>query len=169
MSGLMSLHGLWAILFWGIIATAVMTTLMEGAQLLGVSRMSLPFLFGTFVTARRDRAMVYGFLLYSAGGLLFSTFYAIGFYTIGTASGWLGAIIGFAHGLFLITVFLPLLPHVHPRMATAYDGPTAHRRLEPPGPFGTHYGRRTPIVTVFAMTIYGFILGAAFAAHVLAF
>lgn len=161
MNGLFNSDALWGILLWGIIATAVMTTLMEGAQLLGLSRMSLPFLFGTFATGRRDRAMVYGFALYSAGGLLFSLFYAIGFHTAGVASWWLGLLIGFAHGLFLITVFLPLLPHVHPRMASEYDGPTAHRRLEPPGPFGTNYGRSTPVVTVFALAVYGLILGAA--------
>lgn len=165
MNGAVNLLGLWQILFWGAIATAVMTTLMEGAQLLGFSRMSLPFLFGTFVTERRDRAMLYGFLLYSAGGLLFAFFYAAGFYTVGLSSWWLGTIMGLFHGLFLITVFLPLLPHIHPRMATAYDGPTAHRRLEPPGPFGTHYGRRTPLVTVVAQMVFGFILGAAISVH----
>ena len=94
MIGAVHLTGLWQIVFWGIIATAGMTTLLEGAQLLGFSRMSLPFLFGTFVTDRRDRAMVYGFLLYSAGGLLFAFFYAAGFYTVGISSWWLGTIMG---------------------------------------------------------------------------
>jgi hypothetical protein len=165
MSAIAHLDQFWPVLFWGVIATAVMSTLMEGAQLLGLSRMSLPFLFGTFVTERRDRAMIYGFVLYSAGGLVFAFFYAACFDTIGMAGWWLGTIIGIAHGLFLITVFLPLLPHIHPRMASEYDGPTAHRRLEPPGPFGVHYGRRTPFVTVFAQAVFGFILGAALSVH----
>ena len=117
-----TITGVEAILVWGAIATAAMTVLTEGAQLLGQSRMSLPFLFGTFVSGRRDRAMVYGFLLYSLGGLVFSFFYALAFDSIGYSSWWFGAGLGFVHGLFLIVVFLPLLPHVHPRMATEYDG-----------------------------------------------
>jgi hypothetical protein len=148
-------------LIWGAIATAVMTTLTEGAQLLGFSRMSLPFLFGTAVTGRRDYAMIYGFTLYSIGGLLFSIFYALAFNAIGFATWWLGALLGLLHGLFLVMVMLPLMPHVHPRMASEYDGPTTTRRLEPPGPFGSNYGRRTPLITVLAQIAYGAILGAA--------
>jgi hypothetical protein len=138
-----------------------MTTLTEGAQLLGFSRMSLPFLFGTAVTGRRDHAMIYGFTLYSVGGLLFSIFYALAFNAIGFATWWLGALLGLLHGLFLVMVMLPLMPHVHPRMASEYDGPTTTRRLEPPGPFGSNYGRRTPLITVLAQIAYGAILGAA--------
>lgn len=150
------------VLVWGLAATAAMTTLMEGAQLFGLSRISLPFLFGTFVTPNRDRAMIYGFALYCLGGLLFAFLYTLAFESIGYGSWWLGMLIGFAHGLFLIAVFLPLLPHIHPRMATQYDAPTPRRRLEPPGAFGLNYGRRTPLVTVAAQTLFGTILGAAF-------
>jgi len=153
------------IFVWGLIATAGMTTLMEGAQLLNLSRMSLPFLFGTFVTGNRDRAMIFGFVLYSLGGLLFAVFYGLAFDVIGFASWWLGGILGLVHGLFLVTVFLPLLPYIHPRMATEYGGPTAARRLEPPGRFGLNYGRQTPLITVLAQTLFGVILGFAYGAH----
>ena len=44
-------------------------------------------------------------------------------------------------------------------MPTAYDGPTRHRRLEPPGFMALNYGRRTPLVTFVARTVYGAILG----------
>ena len=46
-------HSWLFVLVWGLIATALMTTVMEGAQMLGFSRMSLPFLFGTFFTNSR--------------------------------------------------------------------------------------------------------------------
>lgn len=154
----------WTVLVWGAVATATMTTLMEGGQLLGQSRMSLPFLFGTAFAGRRDLAVVLGFVLYSAGGILFAFFYAAAFATLGYVSWWLGTLMGFAHGLFLVAVFLPLLPYVHPRMANEYDGPTKTRRLEPPGPFGLNYGRRTPLITIAGQTLYGAILGAAFSA-----
>lgn len=153
-----------AVLVWGAIATAAMTSFAEGAQLLGQSRMSLPFLFGTFVSGRRDRATVWGFLLYSLGALLFAFFYALAFEAIGRATWWIGGLLGLLHGLFLVTVFLPLLPHVHPRMASEYDGPDAERRIEPPGPFGLNYGSRTPLITVAAQVLFGLVLGAAYAA-----
>jgi hypothetical protein len=153
------------VLVWGLIATAGMTTLMEGAQLLNLSRMSLPFLFGTFVTGNRDHAMIFGFVLYSLGGLLFAVFYSLAFHVIGFANWWLGGVLGLVHGLFLVTVFLPLLPYIHPRMATEYSGPTATRRLEPPGPFGLNYGRQTPLITVLAQTLFGVILGFAYRGH----
>jgi hypothetical protein len=154
-----------AIVVWGAIATAVMSSLLEGSQLLGYSRISLPFLFGTFVTGRRDRAVIYGFVLYATGGLLFAWFYALAFTAIGPVVWWVGGLIGLAHGFFLVAVFLPLLPFVHPRMRTNYDGPASRPQLEPPGPFGHNYGRRTPDITNLAQTVFGVILCAALGAR----
>jgi hypothetical protein len=139
-----------------------MTALMEGGQLVGLSRLSLPFLCGTMLSDRRDWATVFGFLIYGAGGLLFAFFYAFAFEAVALATWWLGTALGLAHGVFVVTVVLPLLPHIHPRMATDYDGPTAKRRLEPPGSFGLNYGRRTPLITVLGHTLYGAILGLAY-------
>jgi hypothetical protein len=149
-----------AILVWGLIATAVMSSLLEGSQYFGFSRISLPFLFGTFVTGRRDRAVIYGFVLYALGGLLFAWFYALAFTAIAHVSWWVGGLMGLAHGAFLVAVFLPLLPFFHPRMRTDYDGPASRPQLEPPGPFGLNYGRRTPLITVVAQTVFGALLGA---------
>jgi hypothetical protein len=153
------------ILIWGTIATGVMTTFLEGVQLLGLSRMSLPFLFGTVLTGSRRLAVIYGFASYSIGALLFAFFYAFAFWTIGTPNPTIGTLFGFAHGLFLITVVLPNLPYVHPRMASKHDGPTPRRRLEPPGPFGLNYGRLTPLTTVIGQTLFGLLLGWAYAMH----
>lgn len=152
-----------AILLWGLLATAVMTTIMEGAQLLGYSRMSLPFLFGTFFTGRRRAAMIWGYVLYLIGGWLFAILYALVLEEFG-GGWWIGLLLGLVHGLFLIVVFLPLLPYVHPRMATEYDGPAALGRLEPPGSFGLHYGRPTPVITVAAQTMYGLIFALGYPA-----
>jgi hypothetical protein len=54
---------------------------------------------------------------------------------------------------------LPLLPGLHPRMATERDGPTPTRQLQPPGFMGLHYGRQTPTVELIAHIAYGIILG----------
>lgn len=149
-----------AILFWGLVATAVMTTILEGGQGLGLSRLSLPFLFGSFVTSDRHWAYILGFVTYTIGGWLFAMLYYVLFFNLGFGTWWLGAIVGFLHGLFLLAVMLPLMPHVHPRMASEYDGPTLKRRLEPPGFFGLNYGGRTPLLTLVGQVVYGIILGA---------
>ena len=46
-----------------------MTSILQGSQGLGLSRLSLPFLVGTFFTSNRNRATVIGFLVYTLGGL----------------------------------------------------------------------------------------------------
>lgn len=67
--------------------------------------------------------------------------------------------LGALHGLFLLIVALLLLPHMHPRMATIDEGPTATRHLEPPGFMGLNYGYRTPLTTLLGQIVYGGILG----------
>lgn len=146
-------------LVWGLVATVAMTTILHGSQLLGLSRLSLPFMFGAVFTGDRSRANVIGYGVYILGGLLFAFGYFALFATLGYGSWWLGGIFGVLHGLVLLGVFLPFLPYVHPRIATEYDGPTAKRRLEPPGPLGLNYGRRTPLTTLAGQAVYGALLG----------
>jgi len=154
-----------SLLLWGLIATVAMTTVLQGSQGLGLSRLSLPFLAGTFVTGDRRLAMVLGFVLYTIGGWLFALLYFLFFASIGAATWWVGAAAGLLHGLFLLTCMLPLLPYIHPRMASEYDGPTAIRQLEPPGFMGLNYGRRTPLTTLLGQTVYGAILGGFAEVH----
>ncbi len=158
-------HAAWhhwdRILLWGGLATVVMTTVLEGAQLVGLSRLSLPFLFGTVVTGNRRKAEFYGYILYMAGAWLFAIVYALLLESLWPA-WWIGLVAGTVHGLFLIVVFLPLLAQVHPRIATRYEGPSARRRLEPPGPAGLNYGRMTPVSTVLAQALYGLIFAIGY-------
>jgi hypothetical protein len=148
-----------SMLLWGLIATVAMTTILQGAQGLGLSRLSLPFLAGTLFTGNRRRAVVLGFVLYVIGGWLFALLYYWFFASLGAATWWLGAIAGLLHGLFLLVAALPLLPYVHPRMASEYDGPSDLRQLEPPGFMGFNYGYRTPATTLLAQAVYGATLG----------
>jgi hypothetical protein len=147
------------ILLWGLIATVAMTTVLQGSQGAGLSRLSLPFLLGTFFTTNRSRAMVWGFVAYTIGGWLFALLYFLAFESIGIATWWFGALLGFLHGLFLLVCVLPLLPHAHPRMASEHDGPGHGYVLEPPGFLGLNYGRRTPLTTLVGQIVYGLILG----------
>ena len=147
------------LLLWGLIATVAMTTILEGSQGLGLSRLSLPFLVGTMFTSNRNHATVLGFVLYVLGGWGFALLYFLFFASIGIATWWLGALLGFLHGLFLLVGALPLLPYAHPRMASEHDGPGCGYVLEPPGFFGLNYGRRTPITTLLGQVVYGATLG----------
>ena len=147
------------VLIWALVATAVMTTVLQGSQGLGLSRLSLPFLFGTLVTADRGRAVVAGSLMYLAGGWAFAILYFFVFASLGKSSWWIGAALGAVHGLFLL-VSLPAMAHVHPRIASEYDAPTSEPKLEPPGFLGMNYGTRTPMTTMLGQVLYGAILGA---------
>lgn len=146
-----------AVLLWALVATALMTTILQGSQGSGLSRLSLPFLFGTFVTANRRRAVLVGSLFYLFGGWAFAVLYFFIFWSIGFASWWLGALIGAVHGLFLL-VSLPIMGQLHPRIASEYDAP-AEPKLEPPGFLGLNYGRQTPLTTLLGQIVYGAVLG----------
>ena len=147
-----------AVLLWALVATALMTTILQGSQGLGLSRLSLPFLFGTFVTADRGRAVLVGSVMYLGGGWAFAVLYFFIFVSLGQASWWLGALVGTLHGLFLL-VSLPAIAQLHPRIASEYDAPTAEPKLEPPGFMGLNYGRQTPLTTLLGQAIYGAVLG----------
>ena len=149
-------------LLWGFVASTLMATILQGSQSLGLSRLNMPFLIGTLFSGRRQTAMMVGFIVYIAGGWAFAFLYYWAFDLIGHGSWWLGGLLGLAHGLVLITIVLPSLPLLHPRMAYEYEGPSMQRRLEPPGRFGLNYGSRTPLTTVLAQAVYGLILGVTF-------
>src|ERR1041384_2314123 len=93
---------------WGFVATLVMTTVIRGAQGLGLTRLSLPFLAGTFFTGDRRRAVVIGFAVYLIGGWIFAFLYFLLFASLGIYSWWLGLATGLLHGLILLVAALPL-------------------------------------------------------------
>lgn len=148
-----------SLLTWGLFATGVFTLLSTGAQQLGLSRMSLPFMLGTMFTARRRLAMILGFGAHFLLGIVFAVLYALVFEGWQQASWWLGALLGLFHGLFLLVVGMSVLPSLHPRMSGKHQGPTPTRLLEPPGLLALHYGAPTPAVALAAHLVYGVILG----------
>src|SRR5918911_1416565 len=91
----------WSMMIWGLVATSAMTTVLQGAQGLGLSRLSLPFLAGTFLTGDRRWAVMIGFALYVLGGWLFAFAYFLLFASLGLRTWWFGALAGVLHGLFL--------------------------------------------------------------------
>ena len=147
-------------LLWGFIATLAISTLLAGSQGLGLTRMNLPYMIGTFFTADRDRAKLYGFLLHLFNGWIFSLLYILIFESLHRADWMVGAVVGLGHALTILLVVLPLIPGFHPRMASERHGPTAHRMLEPPGFLALNYGLRTPISVILTHIVFGMILGS---------
>ena len=75
------------------------------------------------------------------------------------ATWWIGILLGLLQALFILVAVMPILPYMHTRMASEDFGPNPTRQLEPPGFMALNYGRRTPLVTLFAHAAYGAILG----------
>jgi hypothetical protein len=148
-----------SIILWGFVATLVLTTMMSAAQGMGFSRMSVHFILGTVFTDDRARANVIGFAVHLVNGWAFAFLYGMVFESLGRASWWLGAIMGLVHGLIILVTIMPLLPGLHPRMASEGRGPEPTRALEPPGFMALNYGRRTPAIALAAHMVYGAILG----------
>ena len=151
---------IWGAIVGGLAGTLVMTTVLRAASELRLTRIDLPFLLGTAVTADRVRAKAVGYALHFVFGLLFALAYYAVFTVIGTAGILLGALLGLVHALFAATALVNvLLPVVHPRLGTGFHAAGSTPLLEPPGFLLLNYGRQTPVVTVIAHVIYGGIVG----------
>jgi hypothetical protein len=146
-------------LIWGFAATAVLTTLMAGSEGVGLTRMNIPHMLGTMFTSNRDRAKVYGAAFHFLNGWAFSISYVAAFHAAHIFTWWFGALLGVLHGAFVAAVALPVMPGVHPRMASELRGPTVGRQLEPPGFLALNYGARTPISVLIAHVAFGAMLG----------
>lgn len=153
----------WAL--FGLLATTVLTALMISAQLGGLSRLDLPLILGTVVTPDPDRARAAGFVIHLLVGQVFALGYAACFALLGRATWWLGGLLGALHGAIALTVLIPLLVGLHPRMASSRAGLESTAVLEPPGLLGLNYGAQTPLVTFGAHLCYGIALGLLLSAH----
>jgi len=144
---------------FGFVATVALTAVLVAAQLAGRTRMDLPMMLGTILVEDPDRARVSGSLMHLVNGQFFALFYAAGFSELGEATLWLGGLFGLVHGAVALTLIIPLLPGIHPRMASDRQGPDREVVLEPPGLLGLNYGRATALVTLGAHVVYGGLLG----------
>jgi len=152
-------------LLFGLVATAALTAAMIAAQMAGLTRLDLPLLLGTLVTEDPDRARVAGFFVHLGIGEAFAFGYAAGFALLDRGTWWLGGLLGLLHAAVALSILVPLLPGVHPRMASDRAGPASTAALEPPGLLGLNYGTQTPVVTTAAHVVYGIALGLLLEAH----
>lgn len=149
-------------IIWCFISVLSLILIQEGSRNLAFTRMSFPFLIGTFFTSIRRQAETYGLILYLIGGLLFGIIYGLIMKSMDAQHWWVGSLIGLGQGIFQLLVTIPALPYFHPRMATIFDGPESTLRIEPPGMLGLNYGGLTPIVHLLGQTFFGSILGIAY-------
>jgi hypothetical protein len=153
----------WAL--FGLLATALLTSVMIIAQLAGWTRLDIPLLLGTMITADPDRARVVGFGMHLVIGEAFALGYAASFALLDNSTWWLGALLALVHTAVALTILVPLLPGVHPRMASNRAGPDTKTLLEPPGLLGLNYGVETPAVAIVSHLSFGIVLGLLLSAH----
>jgi hypothetical protein len=152
---------IWGALLGGFVGTVVLTTTLRGAGELGLTRMDLPFLLGTAVSADRVRAKLLGYALHFVSGLVFALGYYAVFVVLDRSGMLFGALLGLLHGLFAGTALVSiLLPAVHPRMGTGFEASGQSPLLEPPGFMLINYGRQTPLATIISHIAYGAIVGS---------
>jgi hypothetical protein len=149
-----------SIALWGFVGTVVLTGFMAASQGLQQTRMNIPYMLGTMFTPDRDRAKLIGILAHMMNGWIFAIVYALAFEGWRRSSPLHGAAIGAVHGGFVLAAGMPIMPALHPRMASESSGPTPTRQLEPPGFLALNYGSRTPLSVMIAHVLYGAVLGA---------
>lgn len=151
---------LWGALAGGFVGTLVLTTALRAASEFRMTRLDLPFLLGTMVTADRLRAKALGYVFHFFFGLLFATGYYAIFEATGRAGWTWGCALGVVHGLFsgsaLVNVLLPV---IHPRMGSSLSSIHSRALLEPPGFMMRNYGPGTPLVSLVAHIAYGALVG----------
>ncbi|MGH8931157.1 MAG: hypothetical protein ACRDZO_11175 [Egibacteraceae bacterium] len=153
----------WAL--FGMVATTALTAFMIAAQLAGITRLDLPLVLGTLVTEDPDKARVAGFFIHVLVGQGFALGYAASFALLDRATWWLGALFGLLHVAVALTVLVPLLAGVHPRMTSHRARPASTAMLERPGLLGLNYGAHTPAVAILTHLAYGVALGLLLQPH----
>ena len=150
---------IWPALAGGFAGTLVLTTMLRTASELNLTRMDLPFLLGTAVTANRTGAKAIGYVAHFVMGLVFAVGYYALFLAVDRHDWWLGSIFGLGQGLFAGTVLVNvLLPLVHPRMGSPMSDSTTVALLESPGFMARNYGVQTPVVSLVAHVLYGTVI-----------
>jgi hypothetical protein len=151
---------IWGTLVGGFLGTVLLTTTLRAGSEVGLTRMDLPFLLGTAVTADRVRAKIIGYALHFLFGLVFAVGYWVVFAATGNSGIVLGAALGLIHALFVGTALVNvILPALHPRMGTGFEAAGSAPLLEPPGFMLANYGRQTLLVMAVAHVVYGAIIG----------
>jgi uncharacterized membrane protein YagU involved in acid resistance len=146
----------------GLVATLVMTALMEMGRRGGMTSMEIALLVGGMLTKDESKARRIGMVLHVAmmGTVVFGIGYALLFQALDSDSVATGLIIGLVHGAVVGVMGMPMMAAIHPRMRADAGGFT----METPGVFGVHYGGGTPLGLVMGHAVYGVVVAIVYGA-----
>lgn len=137
----------------GACATAALTGGTLASNAIGLTRLDLPWMLGTSVTADRRLARAAGWALHAFNGVALARGYRAVWRRAGVApNARRGALLGLVHGLASLG-YMAAAPRVHPRPAVA--------GLRPFAP--TAYGPAWIPAMVFGHMLYGAVFGACVA------
>ncbi len=109
-----------AALVGGLVATVVMTAMMQVAARAGMTDMPpMPLVMGSIVSGDRKTATTVGGVLHVVmmGTVVFGLVYGSLFTAFDDDRWWVGVLIGVVHALIAGVVFMPMMPKMHPRMS----------------------------------------------------
>lgn len=152
-------------ILWGLCAAALLALIESAGLWLGLTRMSMPIILGSAFVLERDRAAFVGTILHLLAGVAFGLLYAAIFEELGHASWWAGMLLGIGQSLFMLGVIIPVLPTVHPHMASRREGPNPLNALQAPGFMAQNYGRRTLLVSLISHAAFGLLFGMLYHVH----
>jgi hypothetical protein len=169
-----------AALAGGLVATLVMTAMMQMATRGGMTDMPpMPLVLGSMVSGDRKTATTIGGLLHFVmmGTVVFGIVYGSLFTAFDDDSWWVGLLIGVVHALIVGVMFMPMMPKMHPRMSvqpvgagTPDDGRTVavddrgEVTVAAPGVLGKNWGAMTPAGFVMGHAVYGLVLALIYGA-----
>jgi len=106
------------VIFAGIVATTVMTLIVESAYYLGIAKINLLRALGSLITRSENKSLVVGFAVHYSVGIFFALFYATLLTYAPTTSVATSIAIatfaGFLHGLVVGILFTILIAEHHP-------------------------------------------------------
>jgi len=140
----------------GVVATVVMTALMNLGKVMGMS-MDMPRMLGLIFAEPGSGAVgAIGLVIHLMMGIVLAIVYVLLFLTFGIAPGWQwGAAFGAIHGV-VAGLALGMMPMLHPRMGNGQELPA-------PGVFGKNLGEMTPMAVILLHVVFGAVVGVVYA------
>lgn len=158
----------------GFVGTVVMTAMMSLAGKMGLTRMPpMTLVTGSLMSSDPERARRLGIMMHYIvmGSVVFGLIYAAVFTGVDSASVLTGLVVGAVHGVVVGAMAMPMMPAMHPRMATApvsgsLDTEGGTVTLSEPGFFGANWGGMTPVGLLVGHMVFGIVVAVVYAALV---
>jgi hypothetical protein len=152
--GFDGIHWLGAIV-WGVVATIAFSIFSVMGTAMGMTRMDIFDLLGSWVAAPRTSASrLLGVLMHHSNGALLAVAWAYGAALVNVSATWWSGLLWGVLLTLLTYVMMSTIGAVHPAIRRG--------EVEDPGPLMLNLGRMTPLGSLMGHLVYGLILGAAY-------